>query len=428
MSIFSKRGQPKPPTLKWKIGLHPDDDLEFKKEEAERAWEYKGAFAALVITLLCLTAISGFMTFEGVLAERERDIGLDFDAVVHAVFVATAVTVTLFVGWHIILSLTPRMRRWYLRLTAYVFAVCFTAWALSISTWYNFVGLSGQSSLIMYMADATDRMSGAVDAVTAQASQARAVIPALDSVAASTCASYQGEVTQGLGTGGKGVGAYSQALLSACTATQKAVDSLKATAAKSEEEAVRLGETLRTLASTVVDRNLPILSREDAFRKGAADVDTLLRSVRNAGLRKTAEASLAALKSSVPDRPVDGGTFGVKQRALLDGLRQQMTGAITALESVLGGMSDDGAGTFKRAERLTLTEVSRLYILRSIPNLALAVGIDVFPLVMMAFLELAAAGKRRRKVRSDFNGFLDLDQTLAEGLHRKDQKGGSRSG
>lgn len=429
MSIFSNRGQPKAPTLKWKVGMHSDDDPEHKMLERERLWESAGAQAALKVTLVLLTFISGYMCFEGVLAERERDMGLSFEAVTHAVLVAAAVTVTLFVGWHIILSLTPRMRRWYLRLAAYVFAIIFTAWALAVSTWYNFVGLSGHASLILYMSEAVDNMTETVDTVTAQASQARAVIPALQAVAASTCASYEAEVTQGLGTGSKGVGKYSQALLSACTATRSSAESLDAKSSQIEQQAGGLGTTLQTLSSAVSDRAVPVLDREAAFRRGQADVETLLRSVRNARLRETAEAALAALKSSVPNMPDDGGSFGAKQRALLDALREQVSGAITALETVLAGMPDDTVAKSRRAERVTLTDVSLRYIWRSIPNLALAVGIDLFPLIMMAFLELAAAGKRRRRQKAQFNGFLDLDPTIPDALLNKSAtrpaKGGS---
>lgn len=420
MSIFSNRGQPKAPTLKWKIGMHPDDDPEHKTLERERLWESAGAQAALKVTLVLLTFISGYMCFEGVLAERERDMGLSFEAVTHAVLVAAAVTVTLFVGWHIILSLTPRMRRWYLRFAAYVFAIIFTAWALAVSTWYNFVGLSGHASLILYMSEAVDNMTETVDAVTAQASQARAVIPALQSVAASTCASYDAEVTQGLGTGSKGVGKYSQALLAVCTATRTSAESLDATSLQIQQQAAGLGTALQALSSAVNDRAVPVLDREAAFRKGQSDVETLLRSVRNARLRETAAAALAALKSSVPNMPDDGGTFGAKQRALLDALRGQVSGAISALETVLAEMPADKAAASRRAERVTLTDVSLRYILRSIPNLALAVGIDLFPLIMMAFLELAAAGKRRRH-KSTFNGFLDLDPTIPEALIGKSE-------
>lgn len=416
MSIFSNRGQPKAPTLKWKIGMHPDDDPEFKKLERERLWETAGAQAALKVTLVLLTLISGYICFEGVLAERERDMGLTFNAVTHAALVAVAVTVTLFVGWHIILSLTPRMRTASRRVGAYVFALVFTAWALSVSTWFNFVGLSGHASLILYMSEAVDNMSQAVDDVTAQASQARAVIPALQSVAASTCASYEAEVTQGLGTGSKGVGKYSQALLAACTATRTSAESLDAKSGQIEQQASGLGSTLRTLSHVVNDRNVPVLDREAAFRKDQAEVDTLLRGVRNARLRETATAALAALKSSVPDMPDDGGTFGAKQRALLDALRGQVSGAITALEAVLADMPDDKAVASRRAERVTLTDVSLRFIHRSIPSLALAIGIDLFPLIMMAFLELAAPGKRRRQQKSEFNGFLELDPTIPEAL------------
>lgn len=420
MSIFSNRGQPKPPTLKWKIGMHPDDDPEHKKLERERLWASAGAHALLLVILVLLTLISGFMCFEGVLAERERDMGLNFDAVTHAALVATAVTATLFGGWHIILSLTPRMRRWYLRVAAYAFAVIFTGWALSVSTWYNFVGLSGHSSLLLYMSEAVDVMSQTVDDVTEQASQARAVIPALQSVAASTCASYDAEVTQGLGTGSKGVGKYSQALLAACTATRTSAESLSAKSAQIEQQADGLGGTLRTLRSTINDRNVTVLDREATFRKEQANVETLVRSVRNARLRDTAEAALAALRSSVPNMPDDGGTFGAKQRALLDALRGQVSGAIVALEAVLAAMPDEKARAKGGAERVTLTDVSLRYILRSIPNLALAVGIDLFPLIMMAFLELASAGKRRRRPTSKFNGFLDLDPTIPDALIHKD--------
>lgn len=432
MSIFSNRGQPKAPTLKWQIGMHPEDNPEHKTLERERLWETAGAQAALKVTLVLLTLISGYMCFEGVLAERERDMGLTFDAVTHAALVATAVTVTLFVGWHIILSLTPRMRTASRRVGAYVFALVFTAWALSVSTWFNFVGLSGHASLILYMSEAVDNMSQAVDDVTAQASQARAVIPALQSVAASTCASYDAEVTQGLGTGSKGVGKYSQALLAACTATRTSAESLDAKSGLIEQQASGLGGTLRTLSDVVNDRNVPVLDREAAFRKGQAEVDTLLRSVRNARLRETATAALAALKSSVPEMPDDGGTFGAKQRALLDALRGQVSGAITALEAVLAKMPDDKAVASRRAERVTLTDVSLRFIHRSIPSLALAIGIDLFPLIMMAFLELAAPGKRRRQQKSDFNGFLELDPTIPEALLGKvggpSAKGGNRQG
>jgi len=412
----SRLGKPTLPEIDFTIGLHPEDDPEHIKLERERHWQFRGAEGVISLVILALTILSGYMTFEGVLAERERDLGISFESGLHALMVATGVTMSLFGGWLVVLKLTPLMRTQMLWMAAYLFAIVFTLWSISVSTWYNFVGLSGQSSLIMYMADATDRMSRAVDAVTAQASEARAVIPALESVSASTCASHQAEVTQGLGTGGRGVGPYSQALLSACTATQKAVESLKATSGKAEEQAAQIGEVLRALSALVVDRKIAITEREDAFRKGAAEVEALLRSIRNTGMRKTAEASLAALKSSVLELPVDGGSFGEKQRALLGAVRQQMTGATSALEKVLAGLGGGDAVVLERTERVTLTDVSLRYLHRSIPNIALAIGLDVFPLAMMTFLALAAAGRKRRKAKSRFNGFLEVDPAVTDEL------------
>jgi len=405
----------KPKELSWNIGLHPDDDPEYRKLEGDRAGAYQFSESIISMVIFALTVASGYMTFEGVLAERERDMGISFASGLHALIVAFCVTIGLFGGWLVIMTLAPKMRNSFLGLMAYLFAVVFTLWCLCVSSWYNFQGLSGHSALIMYMSDATDKMSRAVDGVTAKASEAKAVLPALESLSASACASHQAEVTQGLGTGGRGVGPYSQALLSVCTSTQKAVENLKATSVRGEEEAVRLGEKLSALKQVVTDSKIDLHEREAQFKKGSAEVEALLRSIRNAGMYAAVEASVATLKSSVLELPTDSGSFGERQRALLKAVAQQVNGAASALEKVLAGMKRGEEVLLERAEHLTLADVSVRYFHRSIPNFALAIGLDLFPLAMMTYLNLASAGKRRRKkVKARFNGFLELDPTVID--------------
>lgn len=407
--------QRRKPTLETLIAQTPDPDI--ANAERDRGWWFGVSDNQITLVLIALTFMSGGMTFHGLFTDLERDGGATTHTGLQALSIGVSVTLAIYVGWLVIMKLGPRMRTALLGLTGYLFAILFTCWAVGVSSWYNLVGMAGPSAIIMYMDDETSRMGRIVDDVTERASQARAVIPSLDALAASSCAAYDAEVSKGLGTGSSGTGPYSQALLTACTAARTVATSLRTAADRAEANAQKLGETLRGISHSVIDRNVPVSVREDRFRAGVAEVEDLLRSVRNEGLAPAAEASLASLRTSVLELPTDNTAFGAKQTALLSAVKSQMSEAADALSVVLAGLKQGSGAAFEQPKRVSVTDVTLRYIDRFIPQLLIAVGLDVYALFMMTYLIMAASGKPKiRRRRGRFDDWLDLDPTIPEAL------------
>jgi len=356
---------------------------------------------AIGLTVLAITLMSAFMTYSGIMLDQTRDGGGALQIKLGVLGLSMALGLAIFVGNMAILRLAPLVRTPWLRILTFTGAIAFTGWVVGVSSWYSFTGISGPSAMAIYMAEETDKVAAAVDSVTGRASGAATALPALDAMAASACANQQAEVDSGLGTGSSGVGPFSMGLLSACTTARRVTDNLQTLAERSEQKAERLGAKLREIRQTVVNGEQPIIERERDFKAGMAEVDAMIRSLQNGGAITAVEASLATLENAVLELPTDNNAFGAKQQAMLAAIKDQMSASAQGLKTWLSDLKAVERVALERPGRISVTEVVLRYADRFIPNVLIAVGLDIYCLFMTGFLLIAGSGKAkaRRKAK-----------------------------
>jgi hypothetical protein len=345
--------------------------------------------------------MSAFMTYNGIMLDQTRDGGEMLWIKLSVLGVSMALGLAIFAGNMAILRLAPLARTGGRGFLMFIGAIAFTCWVVGVSSWFSFTGISGTSAMAIYMAEETDKVAAVADSVTGRASGAASVLPSLDALAASACASQQAEVDSGLGTGSSGVGPFSMGLLSACTTARRVTDNLQGLADRAEARAEALGAKLREISRMVVDGQRPIIERETAFRDGMAEVDAMIRSLHNSGLIEAVEASLATLENAVLELPTDNNAFGARQQAMLSAIKQQMKSSAQALEGWLADLKAVDEVELERPGRISVTGVVLRYWDRFIPHVLIAVGLDIYCLFMTGFLLVAGGGraKARRRAR-----------------------------
>jgi len=103
----------------------------------------------------------------------------------------------------------------------------------------------------------------------------------------------------------------------------------------------------------------------------------------------------------VLELPTDNNAFGAKQQAMLAAIKDQMSASAQGLKTWLSDLKAVERVALERPGRISVTEVVLRYADRFIPNVLIAVGLDIYCLFMTGFLLIAGSGKAkaRRKAK-----------------------------
>lgn len=368
-----------------------------KKRQEEREYQ-KHLFWGMVMIALGLTvAVSTnyLVMFSGILAEMERSSGISLDNTLNAALVTGTITLLVWITWFVIFSWGVRMRRSWAGFVAYLCAVVFTAVTVIASSIMNFNGLTHKNTRPMFLLDATYEASNRANDVTNAAASAKAVLPSLKALESDSCTLAKGEQKNGLASGtGRGFGAATAALVSTCAGVRSLRESLAQKVIEAEQKTERVNTILEKLLRSVDDRKIPILDREDRFRNGIAELDSLMRSFRNQGLGKAVEAGVSTLNNLVASVDASSGIKG-GARMVINGLKQKLSGASVALKEVLVGQK--ALMDHSPSHRASLTEISVRYWWHFPSHVAIAAFLDVWPLAMYSFGLLYSVRRKKPK-------------------------------
>lgn len=366
-----------------------------KKADQEHAWFGKSFTLFVTLTLWLILPINIATMYLGIRADTERWTAVPEQVVIQSLMITGTIGVIMWVSWYGLASFAPRCRVWWASISigfCSVLVMCFGLTASGIAT---LIGTTHAMSRPFYMSQKLEEAATRVNLIMDSSSNARAILPSLGAVESEACNSANFEArTGGITRTGTGFGAGTAAFQSACSGVGSVRQSLKNKAGTTQIGADKINANLERLFSLVDDRNIPILEREDAFRKGMAGLDRLIREYRSQGLGKAVQSSVSTLRNLVP--AVDESS-GINARTIsaINGIRTKLNGAADELEKVIGG--SDQSILKPIAYRDGLAVISLNYIHQFPQYIAIAAALDVFPFFTLWILMVYSAQRRKRK-------------------------------
>lgn len=399
--------------------LNPPGAVEHSHDAVlqERAMHGGQAEVLAVLGVVSGALITLLMVFRGNYLEMSRSHGASLETGTTALAIALGLTLCIFIGFLMAEKLTPRMGRWWTYLGAWGCILLFCGWAVGTSSWFAFMSSAGGPALGMHLIESTGRLDAAVGGATEQIRKVRGMPAAMRAKAAGFAQQAASEIHGGGVTGAKGAGALSQSLEGAAAVLNAAAGEIDAAVGKADADAGAMRARVRDLTVLVADRDRKVHEREGEFLRGAAVVRAMLGAMHDAGLVETVKANLVAIRSSVSNLPTANTVVGGRQEEAMQSLRGDMARIASDLEAVIAELGGLKAQSGALLEVVSLSEIVWRYKERFIPELVLAVGIDLFAVWALMLLGLyGVPPKAPRGVQSRFNGFLDLDLLIGPGF------------
>lgn len=350
------------------------EEEEFK---IERSWFGEAGRLMTTIGLFLITIVNFNTMYDGIYQELERSADVPIGNSLLACIISGTIAILIFLAWYALYSYATRCLTSWARKVAYTFSFILLAFIFIASSTPTFMGLTHSITRPMHMFDKTTEAAAMINIITDSSRDAKAVIPTLEGLKREACSSRDLESGTGIiSRTGRGVGVATGAFNSACEGTAGVLASIELSIGKANHSASQINETLERLFVLVDDRHIPVLEREDGFKKSMASLDRLIREFHNDGLGKAVESGVVTLNSLVSYVDENSG-MNKGARTAINGIHSKLKNAAEQLKTII---SDDDGRVLKSVEhRSTLTEITFHYMHRFPTHIAMSAFLDFFP-------------------------------------------------
>ncbi|MEL7444257.1 MAG: hypothetical protein AAGK02_00395 [Pseudomonadota bacterium] len=349
--------------------------------------------------ILVLAVISGVWTFEGAYLSNLRVGGQTFATVVSAGLLSIGVTAAIMTAWWIMIAVIPTLRTTGRIAAGLCLILSLQVWMLGVSSLNNMVAQTAPAALTTHMEQVAKEYADAVDGAVASALAIKPFLGTIRGEAESRCAQMQAEIERGALTGSKGRGGVSGMLELLCVQSTAVADTLTTAIANAEQRAAEADRLLQQLDRDIQDHGQTIFERETAFLEGLGQLDAWLRRADADDLTRALSVAHEAMAASLAPPSLSGGAFGSKQRALIENLRLSVDATGQVYRDMIAQLQAGPPPIVQDRARISLIAAIWRSRVDHLPQIAAAIGIDLFQLfVVLAFL-LAEGGRRPEDAR-----------------------------
>lgn len=371
--------------------------------EQEHQWYGSSVDTKINLGLWTILPVNFYTMYIGIQAESQRWTTLQDVNSIQAVMITGTIALLMWISWYGVYSFVPRCRTNWATFAIAMFSVCFLVWSIIMSSLASFLGITNAITRPGYMhetlVEAADRITLIMDA----SRNAKAVLPRLQALEEQACSDADNEIqTGGLTRLGSGFGVGAATYKSVCSGVGSVRRLLDKNIKQTQIKADDINQNLERLFTIVDDRNIPILKREDAFRKGMAQLSRLQREYRSQGLEKVVFNSAGILRNIVPAVEVNSG-LRPQVINVITGMRKKLQAEAHDLEKIVG--RKDGIALKPISYRDTLVPISFRFIGDLFHYLVMATFLDIFPFIMLWFRAIYSV--RPKENQENFPSFED---------------------
>lgn len=353
------------------------------------------------LLLLGFLICSWWTSYNGLLAMADWISGASETTRQIALLVTASAMGAQYALWHYAMRLIPRYATYQARgVGVVVVAVLLVILALS-STYTSFIGISQDSARGLELQRQADEYAAKASLLAPRAAAMNDALLVVGPQAESACARYEQELQTGAITGARGKGIVTGYLLGFCTGKREIASALEETIAANEARSRAISALSVRLDQIIFAREKTIGARELEFLALARQMDQLLQELQNADRTKGLRAASASMAGSVAELDNVTGTLGQAQAQAVAAIlsEERASGAaISALVVEIEALPvpEAGRATLRPAQLLVLKHWAL-----HLPQLAIALAIDLFAPLSTLLFWAAAFKARARSIHAD---------------------------
>lgn len=264
---------------------------------------------------------------------------------------------------------------------------------IGISTIMAIKGLTMAPALYFDMRERAQEWVSYAEYRQADPAAAQSVADTLAPVHHSICTAADMEGSQGLITGSPGKGAVSAALVSSCTGLDAIAETLQQTVERNTRRTESLTAALEALRKIPEQEDLSIFERQNKFRGLASEIRADLAEGSAENLREKVSAQISVLSNSIVQLEPQNGQFGERQTSAVASLKLQLVEVDRIVKGFLE-LSTSSEDMAEPADLLSSGAAIKRWWPRMVPQILLAIAVDLSILWMATFLTLSRASLR----------------------------------
>lgn len=349
-------------------------------------------YTKIILVTFIAFGLSSWLTAKG-LMEKSIEAGVattegSITAVMSAVVAASLLGVSTMSLFGIALH-AKHKQRWQVG----GLALALLPFVLCISTYYAVIGNAGGPSLVYDMRDKSKDWAQYYDQALMDASAAQSAHAALLPLQSSICGLAKSERSGGILTGSRGTGAVSAAYKSGCDSISTILDTLDDTITRTETRRAESVDILKALQEIPKDTSQTVFERQTDFREQTTVLQDIIAKSGAENVSSRLSAQLDILEASVATLGTQDSAFGQKQSQ-----------SVQNLKISLGLVSEAVSGLLDQSETITLQtpnelldtgEAVLIYWKRNLPQILLAIMIDLSSLYFLGLLMVSRATTSR---------------------------------
>lgn len=338
----------------------------------------------VIIATIAGAAQSGFMTGKG-LIEKSIEVGaanvIGMGTAVCTAIVACALLTTASMSLFGIAMDAAKSQRLKVALLAGALMVPI----IGVSTHYAVLGNAGAPSIVYSLQDSAEEWKAYYNAQIADAAKADNTLDIIIPIRDEVCQKAKDEVASGRYSGASGYGQLTQSMDGICLQMTAIAETLAATSVRTEDRDKQAQIIIASLLSIPKDQSIgDVFARQDRFKEQSNALLAIIEDSASENVEKRLIAQLGNLEAVVSSAGVQDGKFGQTQYALIGDLQrkaQRVSSTITTMIS-----DSDTTAIAQPAPLPDMSEAVMLYWQKNIPQILLALLLDLMPLWFCAML------------------------------------------
>jgi len=196
----------------------------------------------------------------------------------------------------------------------------------------------------------------------------------------------------GVSGAGSGDGPVWAAHEGACNQATAAVQGLRDALARAAPRSEHMRAELNAVSSNIADRTLSMRAREDAYRRHMGQLRDLVREASSEGVATSVSASFSALSAATTSLGSDEtSAFSSRQAESLRLLDQSVQGMAGAMGELDRALRDEAPLSLEIPDPPSVQMAVLRYAHHHVPQIAIAIGVDVAFLFFLCLLQLNRA-------------------------------------
>lgn len=336
------------------------------------------------IGLGVLSLVSGYFTYLGAVMVLGGAGGFSAQALVYA----SGVTALIFVFWHYVLHIVPRLQTAKTRILGVGVIALGGLFIIALSSWMNVMALAGGGAQDALLRDMTRQLDVVFQAAANQSNRLDSIEAELSLTANRYGDIAKSEIERGALTGSPGRGRVADSLLASKATIDRLLSSLHANA-EAREALIRKGDAILLRLDGLSEEKMEAGEKSLSFKRELSALNEVIAGLAVNGEAQTVARTMRTLASQAD--LFAGSTnraLAKTQEAVIERVSEELAETGERIAKAADEVAGMTSVTAPVLDRLGIAKAVFLYAGDLVPYWAGGIGMDLMPIALVLLLML----------------------------------------